>query len=142
MGKRTYESDIIAMALLYRKEYIGSDMISLDKAKEFDKTINDNLDSINSKSGIGIRYSCYDDSNLFTIMTGENNKLYAVINPNANLKDAWSFHIGLLPTDVIIAAQMDNALSIIGLKKIIDKDNNKIYITKKEQVPRLIKKKK
>ena len=43
MGKFTYESDIVAIALLYRKKYAGTDMISYDKIKKFDEIINKNL---------------------------------------------------------------------------------------------------
>lgn len=66
MGKRTYESDIVAMALLYRKKYVGSDMISYEKAMQFDQVINENLNIMNSDCGICIRCSYYDDSKLFT----------------------------------------------------------------------------
>lgn len=144
MEKRTYESDIVAMALLYRKEYIGSDMISYEKAKKFDQVINDNLNIMNSDCGIGIRYSYYDDSKLFTKMTDENGNLYAVIIPNADLKEAWQTHIGCLPIDVIVASQMDNALDVIELEKKIDESTKKIYFIQKNneisQKKKLIKK--
>ena len=55
MGKRTYESDIIAMSLLYRKEYVGTDMISYEKAINYDRVINSNLEEMNSSCGILIR---------------------------------------------------------------------------------------
>lgn len=131
MGKRTYESDIVAMALLYRKEYVGSDMISYEKAVQFDQVINENLNIMNSDCGIGIGYSYYDNSKLFTKMTDENGNLYAVIIPNADLEEAWRIHIGCLPTDVIIASQMDNALGVIELEKKIDESTKRICFTQK-----------
>lgn len=84
MGKRTYESDIIAMALLYRKQYVGTDMLSYDKALEFDAIINENLDNMNSKFSIGPR--CEQTSELYRVLQDENGNIYAVINPNTDLK--------------------------------------------------------
>lgn len=127
MGKRTYESDIIAMALLYRKEYVGTDMISYDKAVKFNSVINNNLDNMNANCGIGIRYE--EQSRLYFIMQDENGRRLAVINPNADLKKAWEYHIGCLPIEVCIASQMDNALREIGLI-IVDgkmRDRNLYY---------------
>ncbi len=116
MGKRTYESDIIAMALLYRKQYAGTDMLSYDKALEFDAIINENLDNMNSKFSIGPR--CEQTSELYRILQDENGNIYAVINHDADLKRAWEWHIGCLPIDVIIAAHQNNALETIGLIRI------------------------
>ncbi len=116
MGKRTYESDIIAMALLYRKQYVGTDMLSYDKALEFDAIINENLDNMNSKFSIGPR--CEQTSELYRLLQDENDNVYAVINPNADLKKAWEWHIGCLPIDVVIAAHQENALKTIVLRRM------------------------
>lgn len=127
MGKRTYESDIIAMALLYRKEYAGTDMISYDKALNFDKVINENLDKMCVKCGIGIRYET--TSQLYNLMKDENGNVYAVINPNIDLKKMWEYHVYILPTEVIKASYMDNALKEIGLIEVNEKiiDRNTYY---------------
>ena len=127
MGKRTYESDIAAMALLYRKKYAYTDMISYDKILSFDKVINNNLDDMESTCGISIRSE--SDSKLYYILSGENRESYAVINPNADLKTAWEYHIGCLPIDILIASEMDNALKEIGLIIVNDKtiDRNSYY---------------
>ena len=79
MGKRTNEVDIIAMALLYRKEHVGTDMISYTKAIEFDRVINKNLDKMEVECGIGIRNET--SSPLYRLMSDENGIVYAVINP-------------------------------------------------------------
>ena len=127
MGKRTYESDIIAMSLLYRKEYVGTDMILYEKAINYDRVINSNLEEMNSSCGILIRNE--EESLLYFLVQGEDKKLYAVIRPDADLKKAWSCHVGCLPTDVIVAAQMDNALSERGLIMVDGKfrDRNLYY---------------
>ena len=128
IGKRTYESDIIAMALLYRKQYVGTDMLSYDKALEFDAIINENLDNMNSKFSIGPR--CEQTTELYRILQDENGNIYAVINPNTDLKKAWEWHIGCLPIDVVIAAHQENALKTIGLRsvdgKLTKQENHKV----------------
>lgn len=126
MEKRTYLADTIAMALLYRKQYVESEMLSYDQAIEFDRIINENLEAMNSSCRIGIRYDGYDTSDLFVKMTDENGKLYCVIVPGADLEKAWHFHIGCLPTDVLIAAQMPNALQLINLELVDGKLKNKL----------------
>ena len=127
MGKRTYESDIAAMALLYRKKYAYTDMLSYDKILSFDKVINNNLDDMESTCGISIRSE--SDSKLYYILSGENRESYAVINPNADLKAAWEYHIGCLPIDILIASEMDNALKEIGLIIVNDKTGAKrVYL--------------
>ncbi len=58
---------------------------------------------------------------MYFMATDEEGKLYAVINPNANLKKAWDWHIGLLPVDIIKASYEENALNAIGLQYKEDK---------------------
>ena len=134
MGKRTYMSDITAMALLYRKEYCGTTMILYDKVIEFDRVINENLEEMNSSCGIGLRCVSEDTTNLYFMATDEEGRLYAVIDPNANLRRAWDWHIVLLPSDVIKASYRDNALNVIGLQNKNDKicqiDNENKNITR------------
>ena len=133
MGKRTYESDIVALALLYRKKYANTDMISYDKIRKFDTIINKNLDDMEASCGIGIRNESI--SNLYFIIADENGKACAVINPITDLKSAWKYHIGCLPTEVLIASEMDNALKEIGLITVNEKtiDRNSYYNELKEK---------
>ena len=116
MGKRTYETDIVAMALLYVNECDGTGLLLYDKIIEFDNIINENLDEMNSSCGIGIRMENDNDNRLYFIAKDEYGNRYAIINPNANLKKAKEWHLGTLPLDVIIASQKSNALSVIGLE--------------------------
>ena len=113
MGKRTYENDIVAIALLYRKKYASTDMLSYDKIRRFDKVINNNLDKMDANCGIGIRDE--RDSELYFVMTDENGQSCAVINPKVDLKASWRYYIGSSPIEVLIASEMDNALKEIGL---------------------------
>lgn len=127
MGKRTYETDMIAMALLYRKEYVGTDMIAYDKAVSFDRVVNENLDKVNAMCGIGIRNEI--PSPLYSLMTDENGILYAIINPGVDLEKMWKWHIYNLPAQVMSASYMDNSLKEIGLIEVNGKimDRNKYY---------------
>ena len=111
MGKRTYESDMVAMALLYRKEYAGTDMIAYDKVINFDRVVNENLDKANADCGICIRNEI--PSPLYRLMTDENGVLYAVINPGVDLEKMWKWHIYCLPAQVMSASYMDNVLKEI-----------------------------
>ena len=83
--------------------------------------------------GIGIRNE--EVSQLYFVMTDEFGNKCAVINPNANLKEAWMYHIGNLPTEVYIASEMDNALEEIGLILVEDKiiDRTSYYNELKEK---------
>ena len=127
MDKRTYLEDIISIALLYRKAYVGTDMISYDKLLEFDKIVNKNLDSMNSQCLKNVRGSDYVA--FYRLVTDENGNKFAVILSNANLEYAWKIHMGLASTDTLTATQMDNALNVIGLEKIIK--NNEVSIVQK-----------
>jgi len=49
---------------------------------------------------------------------GIDEKSYFVIYPEADIEKAKSYHIGTLPLDVLIAAEKENALAVIGLKLI------------------------
>ena len=127
MGKFTYESDIVAMALLYRKKYAGTDMISYDKIKRFDEVINKNLDDMEANCGISLRDEV--PSELYFVASSEKKERYAIMNPDADLKKAWEYHVGCLPIDIMIASLMDNALVEIGLISVDDKiiDRNSYY---------------
>ena len=116
MGKRTKFEDIASMALIYTNRATGNKMISYDKVEKFDKTINENLDNMNSKINPSLFYD--EESKLYFHATDENGKLYLVIDPSADIKVAQDYHIGCLPIDIVVASQMENALNIIGLQLV------------------------
>ena len=133
MKKRTYENDIIALSLLYRKKYASIDMISYDKIRRFDEVINKNLDEMEANYGTGIIYE--DISSLYFNLVNENGQVCAVLNPKIDLNLVWKYYIGNSPLELLIAIEMDNALKEIGLISVNDKilDRNKYYneLTKK-----------
>lgn len=131
MGKRTDTTDIIAMALLYRNECCKTGMILYEKALEFDKVINENLDLMNDLYGLGIMGKT--DNRLFFTATNEEGELYAIIKPDADIEEARRWHIRCLPLEVVVASQMPNALDVIGLELVngeLKEKENKIDIKK------------
>ena len=70
-----------------------------------------------------------EPSELYFVASSDNKVMYAVINPDADLKKAWEYHFGRLPIDIMIASLMDNALLEIGLISVDDKiiDRNFYY---------------
>lgn len=110
---RVHKEDIITMALLYRKKYAGTEMISYEKVEEYERIVNDNLDEMNSNYGLK-PFAIFKDCRIYTILSDENGKLFAVINPDKNLMEAKSL-MNYLPLDLMIASTRDNALSAIGL---------------------------
>lgn len=131
MGKRTDETDIVAMALLYRNQCDGTGILSYEKALEYDRVINANLDVMNSPCGISDREET--DNRLYFTSTDANGDLFAIINPSADLDKARSWHIGCLPVDVIVASQMPNALDVIGLELVDGR-----FLQKKDQQRELL----
>lgn len=116
MAVRTKFEDIASMALIYIHQSTGSQMISYDTVVEFEKVINENLDTMNKDLSCPLFYD--EESKLYFCATDENGKVYLVIDPRADLERCRSYHIGCLPIEVIIASQMENALDVIGIQLI------------------------
>lgn len=125
MGKRIMFEDAVNLALIYINKATGRNMISYDKASEFDRVINNNLDNMNSS----VSFSYDNESKLYFPATDENGRTYLVIDPNVDIKTIKRCTIGSLPTDVLVASQKKNALNVIGLKLVNgvivkDQENN------------------
>ena len=139
MGKRTKFEDIASMALLYTNRVTDNKIISYDKVMVFDRVINENLDAMGSEINPFLSYE--EESRLFFTTTDETGKVYLVINPDADLKAAQSYHIGCLPLDVILASQMENALNVIGLQLVdgvLKKKENSKSLTMNEILERVL----
>ena len=135
MERRTCMSDIITIALLYRKEYAGTDMISYQKIIKYDEIINKNLDEMGAKCGSRFGYENSEFSEFYMMLKDERGNICAVINPNADLKKKSDSIFGYLPIEIIVATQMDNALKEIDLitvdDKIIDRNNYYNHLAEK-----------
>lgn len=110
---KTDETDIIIMALLYRKKYTGTDILSYDSIVRFSEAINKNLDSFNNVDRIKIKND--NCSLLYYILTDENGEKIVVINPNIDIKSVWEYHVGCWTPEITLAAECDNAMKEIGL---------------------------
>jgi len=133
MGIRTKFEDIASMALIYTNRALGNKMISYSKVEEFNKVINDNLDVMSSEVDSRLCYE--EESRLYFHATDESGKVYLVIDPNSDLKEATSYHIGCLPLDIVIASQMDNALEVIGLELV----DGQLVKRKEKQLVKIVK---
>ena len=117
MGKSTIFSDVVVMALLFNRDVNKLvTMISYEKVKNFDDIINKNLDDFNIK--ISYPFLREETSKFYFYATDEDGKKYLVMNPEADIESARSYHIGTLPVDILVAAEKNNALAAIGLQLI------------------------
>ena len=117
MGKRIRFQTVAVMALLYsNKADSRITMISYERVEKFEETINQNLDEINSEF-----FDYFDldtDEELYFNACDIDGKKYLVINPKADKKVAYDYHIRPLPIDFLVASNKDNALKCIGLKLV------------------------
>ena len=113
MSSRIYMEDTVTIALLYNFDATGSMMLSLDKIKEFDCKIDDNLEKMSSK--VNMIYPI-DYSKLIYFTSYDE-------------KGNW-YYMCKIPIDVIRASKKENALDVLGLKlednKIVKKEKNKV----------------
>ena len=128
MTKRAQFKDTTAIALIYISRATGGQIISYDKALEFNEIVNENLDKINSP--ITPYFFLDDDSKFCFYVKDVNNNGYFVINQNADIKRAQTGYIGCVPIDIVVASQMSNALDILDLEKI----NGNIVVKKHSEV--------
>ena len=122
--RRVNFSDVIILALLYKNKYMDNLIISYDVILDYYKVIEKNLSLIENFGNydgnyIGNNRKTFD----YLIQEDENGKKYVALNPLINKQETYDLIIGTLPLDVLVASQKDNALEVIGLKKI---ENNEI----------------
>lgn len=115
---RLYSEDAYNLGLLY--VYIYSNgiqkMVSLQDLDAFYKQIENNLEIMNSEN-YGIVYDNNDEKIYFT-SSNEIGEIYYILKPTFDLEKAKSTYIGCVSTKYLVASQMNNALSCIGLIKV------------------------
>ena len=123
MGKMISKNNIIAVALLYRQIYVGTDMLLCDKIDRFAVVLEHNLDELGSASAMNLCDEIV--SELYFTVCDEKGNFYAVLNPKVDIKAVWDDYINSLPIELYIAGEMDNALKEIDLihvnGKIVDR---------------------
>jgi hypothetical protein len=139
---RVYSEDAYCLGLLYVYTYSNGiqKMAKLDDLNEFHNKIEQNLEDM-KYDALCMYSTMNNDGNeaiYFSSKDKEGNVFY-ILKPGFDKNKAMSMYVGCLPTKVLVASQMDNALASLGLTKTEDK----IVINKKEEqglVKKLIKK--
>ena len=107
----------LALIYIYRATAGSANMIELDKAKEYEEAINENLKKANSN----IQYLTPDylvnpdDLFFFYAEDRDENGYYVLKADETSIVKRKSYIKGL-PLDVVLASQMPNALSVLGLE--------------------------
>ena len=66
---------------------------------------------------------------IFDYISDENKRTYVHINKNININEAFSYYFNIIPLGIIIAAEPNNALNVLGLE--YDYNENIITATTK-----------
>lgn len=128
MSSKIFIQDTTPLALIYNYEATRGMLLALDKIKEFDHIVDENLEKINSKVN---RVYPQDYSKLiyFTSFDEKGNE-YCILKPDFDEEQVRINYIYRVPYDVIKASKMENALDVLGLRlednKIIKKEKNKV----------------
>lgn len=110
---KVYREDVITIALLLRKKYAGTDMVSLKTIEEYEEIINSNLERTDYQCRL---YAIFSDCKIYSIFRDENGELYAVITDYEKLDRAEMFFYRM-PSELYTAINEENALSVIKLTR-------------------------
>ncbi len=111
MKKQISKIDVIAISLLYQKQYSNKDMLLFDEYLEYRKSIKDSLEMMNVPYLTTIKEN---DFSLYDITTNQD-KMVIKLKENIDVKIAWLRHVYSLPIPTLIASLTDDALSTIGI---------------------------
>lgn len=118
---RVYSEDAYSLGLLYVYQYSNKkqQMVLLDDLKTFHQAIESNLEKMVSKENNMYATVWYDnDESIYFTSSNKDGEIYYILKPRFDLERAKSMYIGCLSNDTLIASQMNNALSCLGLIKI------------------------
>lgn len=121
------ETDIVTMALLYRKKYAGTDILPYDSIVRFNDAINKNLEDMGVTDRIDVKNDAC--SNCYFIVSDQKGNDCVILNPNLDLNSLWGYHLSRWPFEFCVAAETDNALKEINLIYVGDNivDRNLYY---------------
>lgn len=91
-------------------------MIKYEKIIEYYNMINEIM-AENEMQGYYRGFNNPLHEEIFFIGINDENEKYAILNPNIDLKKAWSDVVGRINTNILVAAEREKALEIIGLAK-------------------------
>ena len=115
---RMYSEDAYCLGLLYVYQYSNTvqKMVLLDDLKNFHNCIESNLEEKGNKD----YFNFWDDNDeqIYFASSNKNGEIYYILDPMFDYSRAQSLYIGILPVDVLIASQEENALNTLGLEKV------------------------
>ena len=114
-----YSEDAYCLGLLYAHIYANKKMVLKDDLDKFHEIIESNLRSMNNDINDTYATVWYDnDPSIYFVSEGKNGEIYYILDPMFDYGRAKSLYIGILPVDVLIASQKENALNTLGLEKV------------------------
>lgn len=128
MSSRIFIQDTTTLALLYNYEATRGMLLAVEKIKEFDRIVDDNLEKMNSN--VNMVYPLDYSKLIYFTSFDEEGNTYCILKPDFDEEQARIKYIYRSPYDAIKASKMENALAVLGLKlednKIIKKEKNKV----------------
>mgnify|MGYP000533121527 FL=1 len=115
---RMYSEDAYCLGLLYVYQYSNTvqKMVLLDDLKNFHNCIESNLEEKGNKDYLNFWND--NDEQIYFASSNKNGEIYYILDPMFDYSRAQSLYIGILPVDVLIASQKENALNTLGLEKV------------------------
>ncbi len=115
---RMYSEDAYCLGLLYVYQYSNTvqKMVLLDDLKNFHNCIESNLEEKGNKDYFNLWND--NDEQIYFASSNKNGEIYYILDPMFDYSRAQSLYIGILPVDVLIASQEENALNTLGLEKV------------------------
>jgi len=115
---RMYSEDAYCLGLLYVYQYSNTvqKMVLLDDLKNFHNCIESNLEEKGNKDYFNLWND--NDEQIYFASSNKNGEIYYILDPMFDYGRAKSLYIGILPVDVLIASQEENALNTLGLEKV------------------------
>lgn len=107
-------SDLIVLALYYKKIYNNENQVSFIELKKYYEIINENLNLIGSKISISNIKKNKDCINAYDVIRYQDVFKF-IINDNIDINDFWHLFIGCLSYDLVISSKMSNSLEALGI---------------------------
>lgn len=112
---KIFSEDAYCLGLLYSYLFASKKMVLKNDLDEYYKTIEKNLENTDAMDLYATVW--YDDDPcIYYSSEGKNGEVYYVLYPNFDIDRAKSKYIGCLSTQVLVAAQKENALNCLGLQ--------------------------
>ncbi len=108
------KNDTTSIALLLTSKKLGIEKLDLKTIDNYDEIVNKNIEASNILGNI--YYSNNIIPPIFDYISDENKRTYVHINKNININEAFSYYFNIIPLGIIIAAEQNNALNVLGLE--------------------------